>query len=199
MRKILNNKIFKFVYGTLKFLVIAVLVLYVGVLAFQRFSNNGSIKGYRVFTIATGSMEPELVVGDVILVEETSFENLKLKDVITYESKAAGTEGMIITHRIIDMDKETKQLETKGDANEAVDPVIKDDQVLGKVVYKFTLISILTKLVRNKIGFYFLIFVPLVVVIFLEIADIVTSPKDDDDEDEKDKVKEKEENEKTSE
>ena len=57
----------------------------------------------------------------------------------------------------------------------------------------------LTKLVRNKVGFYFLIFVPLVVVIFLEIADIVTSPKDDDDEDEKDKVKEKEENEKTSE
>lgn len=192
MRKILNNKIFKFVYGTLKFLVIAVLVLYVGVLAFQRFSNNGNIAGYRVYTIATGSMEPELVVGDVILIEEATFEELKVDDVITYESKAAGTEGMIITHRIIDMDKETKQLETKGDANEAVDPIIKDDQVLGKVVYKFTLISMLTKLVRNKIGFYFLIFVPLVVVIFLEIADIVTSKDDDDEEDKKEKDKENE-------
>ena len=96
------------------------------------------------------------------------------------------------------MDDETKQLETKGDANEAVDPVIKDDQVLGKFVYKFTLISMLTKLVRNKIGFYFLIFVPLVVVIFLEIADIVTSPKDEDEEENKDKEKDKDD-EKTSE
>ena len=158
----------------------------------QRFSNNGNIAGYRVYTIATGSMEPVLEVGDVIVIKEADYEELKVKDIITYESRAAGTEGMIITHRIIDMDDETKQLETKGDANEAVDPVIKDDQVLGKFVYKFTLISMLTKLVRNKIGFYFLIFVPLVVVIFLEIADIVTSKDDDDEEDKKEKDKENE-------
>lgn len=196
MRKLLNNKIFKFVYGTLKFIIGAVLILYVGILAFQRFSNSGNIAGFRVYTIATGSMEPVLEVGDVIVIKEATYEELKVKDIITYESRAAGTEGMIITHRIIDMDDETKRLETKGDANEAVDPVIEDDQVLGKFVYKFTLISMLTKLVRNKIGFYFLIFVPLVVVIFLEIADIVTSPKDEDEEDNKDKEKD---NEKTSE
>lgn len=198
MRKILNNKIFKFVYGTLKFIIGAVLILYIGILAFQRFSSSGNIAGYRVYTIATGSMEPVLEVGDVIVIKEADYEELKVKDIITYESRAAGTEGMIITHRIIDMDDETKQLETKGDANEAVDPVIKDDQVLGKFVYKFTLISMLTKLVRNKIGFYFLIFVPLVVVIFLEIADIVTSPKDEDEEENKDKEKDKDD-EKTSE
>ena len=137
MRKILNNKIFKFVYGTLKFIIGAVLILYIGILAFQRFSSSGNIAGYRVYTIATGSMEPVLEVGDVIVIKEADYEELKVKDIITYESRAAGTEGMIITHRIIDMDDETKQLETKGDANEAVDPVIKDDQVLGKFVYKF--------------------------------------------------------------
>ena len=56
------------------------------------------------------------------------------------------------------------------------------------------LISLLTKLVRNKYGFYFLIFVPLVLVIFLEVADFVTQPKDEEED-----IKEEEKNEKTSE
>lgn len=185
MRKVIDNKIFKIVYGIFKFLFIAALVIYIAFLAIQKFSDSGSIGGYRLYTIVTGSMEPELTVGDVILVEETSFEELELKDVITYESKAAGMEGMIVTHRIVDLNKETKELITRGDANQADDPVINYDQVQGKVSYKFILISLLTKLVRNKIGFYFIVFVPLVLVIFLEIADIVTQPKDEDDEDEK--------------
>ena len=182
MRKIIDSKIFKIIYGTFKFVVVGIIILYVGFLALQRFSNNGSIAGYRMFTIVTGSMEPEYTVGDVILVEETKYEELKLKDVITYESKANGTEGMIVTHRIIDINKEKEQLLTRGDANDADDPVINGDQVLGKVVHKFFFISLLTKLIRNKIGFYFLVFVPLVLVIFLEIADAVTQPKDDENE-----------------
>jgi len=182
MRKIIDSKIFKIIYGTFKFAIVGVLVLYVSFLALQKFSNNGSISGYRMFTIVTGSMEPEYTVGDVILVEETKYDDLKLKDVITYESKATGTEGMIVTHRIIDMNKATKELQTRGDANDADDPVIKGEQVLGKVVHKFFLISLLTKLIRNKVGFYFLVFVPLVLVIFLEIADAVTQPKEDEDE-----------------
>ena len=182
MRKIIDSKIFKIIYGTFKGAIIAVLVLYVSFLAFQRFSDNGSIGGYRMFTIVTGSMEPQYTIGDVILVEEAKYEELKLKDVITYESRASGTEGMLVTHRIIDINEETQELLTRGDANDADDPVIKGDQVLGKVVYKFFLISLLTKLIRNKIGFYFLVFVPLVLVIFLEIADFVTQPKEEENE-----------------
>lgn len=184
MRKIIDSKIFKIIYGTFKGTIIAVLVLYVSFLAFQKFSNNGSIGGYRLFTIVTGSMEPEYTIGDVILVEETEYEDLKLKDVITYESRAKGTEGMLVTHRIIDINEKEKQLLTRGDANDADDPVIYGDQVLGKVVHKFFLISLLTKLIRNKVGFYFLVFVPLVLVIFLEIADFITQPKDEEENEE---------------
>lgn len=194
MRKLIDNKIFKIIYGALKFLCIFILVLYVAFLAAQKLSNNNSIGGFRVFTIITGSMEPELQVGDVILVQEKTFEDLKLKDVITYESKEHGTDGMIITHRIIDIDNATKKIITKGDANDIEDPAIDSSQVFGKVTYKFTLISLLTKLIRNKYGFYFLIFVPLVLVIFLEIADFVTQPKEEEEE-----IKEEKKNEKTSE
>lgn len=184
MKKILNNKIFKFIYGLLKFIIFAILIIYVALLIFQRFSSNGSIMGYRIYTIATGSMEPTLEVGDVILVTETPYEELKIQDIITYESKAIGTEGMIITHRIIDINSETKEIQTKGDANDASDPIITGDQVYGRVTYKFIIISLLTKIIRTKTGFYFLIFIPLVVVIFLEAADIITKPKDEEEKDE---------------
>ena len=85
MRKIIDSKIFKIIYGTFKGTIITVLVLYVSFLAFQRFSDNGSIGGYRMFTIVTGSMEPEYTIGDVILVEETKYEELKLNIVFISE------------------------------------------------------------------------------------------------------------------
>ena len=65
----------------------------------------------------------------------------------------------------------TAKIITKGDANEVEDQSITSDKVLGKLTYKFKLYSFLTRLVNNKYTFFFLIFVPLVVTIFLDIAD----------------------------
>ena len=189
MRKILDNKVFKIIYGIIRFCVFAILILYVGVLMFQRFSNNKDIMGYRVFTIATGSMEPVYDVGDVIAVHNTDFASLNVGDDITYIGKVADFDGKIVTHRIVKIDKDEKKITTRGVANDADDPAISEDQIFGKVTHKFVLLSILTKLTRNKYGFYFLIFVPLVLVIFLEIADLVTKVKDDDEDEEREEEK----------
>lgn len=182
MRKIIDNKLFKIIYGLFKFIIIAILVLYIAFLLVQRLSNNNSVMGYRVFTIITGSMEPTIEVGDVILVADISAEDLKVDDIITYKSTASDSEGMLITHRIIDINEEDGMITTKGDANDVEDQPITSEQVYGKMTYKFVLISLLTKIIRNKFGFYFLVFIPLVIVMFLEIADFVTQPKDDEDE-----------------
>lgn len=184
MRKILDNKVFKIIKFIFKFVVIAVLVLYVLFLAMQRFSNNSSVMGYRVFTIATGSMEPVYNISDVILVKEANFEDLSVDDDITYMGEVGDFKDKIVTHRIKEINKDNGTLITQGVANEFQDPEVKKSQVLGIVERKLVLFSFLTGLTRNKIGFYFLIFVPLVLVIFLEIADLFTKGKDEDDEDE---------------
>lgn len=182
MRKLLNNKIFRFIYGTIKSIFFLCLIVYVLFLVVQRFSNNSSIMGYRVFTIATGSMEPVYNVNDVIIVKETEYKSLKIGDDVTYLGNSSGLENMIITHRIVEKDEKEGSLVTKGVANDTKDPKIKSNQVFGKVVYKSIILSFFTNLVRNKVGFYFIIFVPLVLVIFLEIADFVVKDKDDEDE-----------------
>lgn len=182
MKKILNNKIFRIFYNTIKAIFITIVVLYVLVLVIQKVSNNSSILGYRVFTIATSSMEPEYKVGDVILVHEEDYSNIEVGDDVTYMGKVADFKDRIVTHRVIEMDKEKKTLITKGIANEEQDPQIDSTQLFGKVSYRFIFISLLTHLIRNKLGFYFLIFIPLVLVAFLEIADFFTKPKDDESE-----------------
>ena len=68
-------------------------------------------------------------------------------------------------------------IHTKGVSNILEDPVITNNKIYGKVESKLTFISLINKTIKNKYGFFFLIFVPLVLVIFLEIADTITDQK----------------------
>jgi len=86
--------------------------------------------------IATGSMEPMIKPGDVILVDKvTSMEDINSLgqgDIIQFER-----DGVLISHRIIETIEEDglKSYRTKGDNNSGpdVDPV-KPEQIKGKVV-----------------------------------------------------------------
>ena len=185
MRKILENKIFKFFYGIIKGFIVTFITLYLIFVIFQRVTNNSSIFGYRVFTIATGSMEPVYNVNDVILVEEYDPNKLKVGDDIAYVGKKQELEGLIITHRIVKIEKNEKgetEYTLKGVNNKYEDPSITKDQILGKVRGKVYIINFINHVIKNIYGFFFLVFCPLVLVIFLEIADTIIAIKVDKNE-----------------
>lgn len=182
IQKIKNNKILHILYRVLEFIVFGALILYVVAIAFQRFSDNQSIFRYRVFTIASGSMDPAYKVGDVILVKETTPEELRVGDVITYLGNKSSVSGMIVTHRITKI--ETKSdgsllFTIKGDANQVEDPVIDSSQIYGKVTMKLTLITLISNVIHNQFGFFFLIFIPIVLFIFLEVADTIMDMREE--------------------
>lgn len=182
IQKIKNNKVLHILYRTLEFIIFASLILYVLAISFQRFSNNRAIFGYRVFTVATGSMEPAYEVGDVILVKETIPEELQVGDVITYLGNRSSVSGIIITHRIINIETKsdgTLSFTVKGDANQVEDPVIDSSQIYGKVTMKLTFITFISNIVHNQYGFFFLIFVPIVLFIFLEVADTIMDMREE--------------------
>ena len=69
--------------------------------------------GYQSFLVQSGSMEPAIMIGDIVVVQKQNqyFKN----DVITFLNK----DQRVVTHRIIEI-KETDgeiQFITKGDAN----------------------------------------------------------------------------------
>lgn len=166
--------VFEIISTIVKIICAILLVLLIAVVGLQRFSNNQkTILGFRVFNVATGSMVPTYKVGDIIIVKEVDTNDLNVNDPITYIGKEGDFTGKVVTHRIVNIEEteEGKVFHTKGDANDIEDPVIKADQIYGKVVYKSIIISILAKLMNNLTAFYIVVFIPLGILIFLQIKD----------------------------
>lgn len=88
--------------------------------------------------IATGSMEPIIKPGDVILVKKVfnmeDIENIKVDDVIQFKR-----DSILISHRIVDMvhdENEGLYFKTKGDNNSSVDTEpVKPQDIKGTIVY----------------------------------------------------------------
>ena len=197
-------KILKSIWSLFRTIVTIVLVVLIAVIITQRVSNNQkAIAGFRVFNVITESMVPEYKVGDTILTKTVNPSELKIGDDITYMGKKDPFKGMIITHRIVKIEKQEDGkylIQTKGLANDIEDPEINESQVYGKVIYKIKTISFLNGIIGNLFGMYFAIFIPFGIITFVEFIlyrrDKETEEDDDSDIDENkiDKLKERRKN-----
>ena len=91
---------------------------------------------YTMFQVASGSMADSINVDDIVIVRINA--DYDVGDIITYKQ-----DNDFITHRIIK--KENDYIVTKGDANNAADAPVSNDQVVGKVVRTIKNISIWKK------------------------------------------------------
>lgn len=197
-------KILKSIWSLFRTIVTIILVILIAVILTQRVSNNQkAIAGFRVFNVITESMVPEYKVGDTILTKTVNPSELKIGDDITYMGKKDPFKGMIITHRIVKIEKQEDGkylIQTKGLANDIEDPEINESQVYGKVIYKIKTISFLNGIIGNLFGMYFAIFIPFGIITFVEFIlyrrDKETEEDDDSDIDENkiDKLKERRKN-----
>lgn len=197
-------KILKSIWSLFRTVVTIILVILIAVILTQRVSNNQkAIAGFRVFNVITESMVPEYKVGDTILTKTVNPSELKIGDDITYMGKKDPFKGMIITHRIVKIEKQEDGkylIQTKGLANDIEDPEINESQVYGKVIYKIKTISFLNGIIGNLFGMYFAIFIPFGIITFVEFIlyrrDKETEEDDDSDIDENkiDKLKERRKN-----
>ena len=179
MGSIFNNKIFKIVYGTLKTIFFIILILYVVFICVQRLSGNNSVFGFRLFTVATGSMKGVYNVNDVIAVKDFDNKKLKVGDDIAFVGNRGGLENKLVTHRIIKIEEESngRIFTTKGVKNSVEDPSITESQILGKVVGVVPVVTQINHVVKSQLGFFCLIFWPIVLVIVLEILQTITDIK----------------------
>ena len=87
------------------------------------------IMGYRVYTVITGSMEPELSVGDMLYVKPVDPSTIKVGDDITF---VLNEDLVVATHRVVRIDAEKSHFYTKGLANEIEDAPVHFKNVLGR-------------------------------------------------------------------
>ena len=181
-------KFLKFILKTIKIICIICAVIILSVIAFQKLSNNkNNLFGYGVYTIITKSMEPVYEVGDMLIAHKVPLEELKIDDDIVYEGKEGTFKDKIVTHRIIKING--SKIQTQGINNTAPDPEITYEQVIGKVMFKFTVLSLFSKLMNDSVLFYFIVFIPFTIILFFDIIGIVNDKKALEEEKEEDNKK----------
>ena len=187
IQKIKNNKVLKIIGNIIYTIVFIFIALILIIAVLQRTTNNEiSLGGYRIFVVATGSMVPKYNVGDVLLSKEIAPENIKVGDDIVYKGKKGSFNDKVITHRVISIEKHDDggyKIITKGVANEEQDPEIDETQVYGKIIYKIKTLSLLGKIVKNMYVFYFIIFIPLGIIIYQIIKTLFDKEDDEEDND----------------
>lgn len=185
MKKIMDNKVLKFIVSLIRIVVWIIAIMVVILILVQRvFNNKVALGNYRLFTIASGSMLPEYKIMDVILVGSKDYDKIKVGDDLVYMGKVDSYKDKIITHRVINIENKNGVYEytTKGINNPLEDPIVSQDQVYGVVKYKTVVLSFLSGILNNSFGFYFLVFVPIAFLIFLEIIDFIKSKEEELDE-----------------
>lgn len=188
MKKEKGNSL-NIIFTIIKLICIILLLCLIAVLALQRFSNNEvAIGGFRIFNVATESMVPKYLVGDVLIVKEADVNELKVGDDVTYLGKEGTFKNRVVTHQIVQIDETEngKVFHTKGIANEVEDPTITGDQIYGIVIYKCLILSQLTKLMNNMTAFYIVVFVPFAILVSLQLKDAILGRADEEDDDEED-------------
>lgn len=184
-------EILKKIITVIKYIIIAIIFFFVAIVVVQKFSDNMSVAGYRVFMVVTESMVPKYKVGDVLLVKETDPEKIKKQDDVTYMGKVGSFKDKVVTHQVIgieDAGDGTLNFTTKGIANDKEDPLVNESQIYGVVQTKLTLITKIKGIVNNMYGMYFLIIIPFAIIVFNEIKSFKEDKesKEDDEDDEND-------------
>ena len=187
IQKLRDNKVLKII-GDIIYTIIFIFVLFILLIAIlQRTTNNEiTLFGYRIFVVATGSMVPQYNVGDVLISKEVDPSTIKVDDDIVYKGKEGSFKDKIVTHRVIKIEKDNDnyKIQTKGLANTKEDPEITQNEVIGKVIYKMGVLSLIQKAMTNNYVFYFIIFVPVALLTFRHF--IRSRLEDEEEEDQED-------------
>ena len=175
MKKILNV-----LWNIIKGLVTLLIILVVLIIVLQRVTNGKiTLGGYSIFIVVTESMVPKYNVGDMLLAKKVDINTIKVKDDVVYLGNTDTFAGKIVTHQVINIEgtDANKVFHTKGINNMVEDPPITGNQIQGKVITKLALLSILTKIINNQYGFFFIIIIPIVILVFGVVMDTINDKK----------------------
>lgn len=128
--------------------------------------------GHKTLIVRTGSMQPQIGVGDLIFVWPKS--EYRVGDIIAF--KEEGRSPTTITHRINSVINQNNQIfyETKGDANKQPDDVlVPKNYILGSADYSIKGLGKIFVLVKTKNGFLLTALIPAVLVIVLEVLNVI--------------------------
>ena len=170
MKKALNTlkKVWNFISTIVVVLVVIFAVLLIGVRLF----------GVQVYSVISGSMEPEYPVGSLIYVKDINPSEIEVNDVITYVLPSETPS----THRVVRIDEENQLFYTKGDANETEDGApVHFKNLIGTPVFKIPYLGYVAYYIQHPPGMYIAIAAGAVLLILVFLPDLFKKDKKKDE------------------
>ena len=127
--------------------------------------------GWRVDTVLSGSMEPKLGIGSVVVTRPIPSQDIKTGDVITFRSPL---NGQLVSHRVIAIiDGNPVIFRTKGDANQTADPfTVPASNLVGKISFHIPYLGYFAQFIKTRWGVLLTLFVPGLIIIASEIRNM---------------------------
>ena len=175
IERIKNNKFLNGTYLVIKAIASILIIFVICIIFIQRVSNNKvTLGGISMYTIVSESMKPKYEIYDMIIAKKIDPSEIEIGDDVVYIGEKSTLKDRIITHQVIKKEYKNGKyvFQTKGINNDVADPEIEDRQILAVVISKSNILSVISHVVNNAYGFYFVIFVPFVVLLFFEVLDI---------------------------
>ena len=141
-------------------IIISLIAIIVRALVFKRYD----VFGYRFYMIMSGSMEPNIHVGDAVIAKETNTKELKQQDIIAF----AHNNGAVTVHRIINIytEQDKKMYETQGDNNNTPDgQLVQEQDIKGIIVAKIPQVGTALLFIQN----HMIIFIFIIAIIIIAI------------------------------
>lgn len=152
--------IFEKLVMILLYIIIIPIIIYSLTLMIKSYINPIEIPdffGFKSFVIISESMEPTIMTGDAILVKEVKQEELKVKDIISFQDGDS-----INTHRIVEIleDNGIIKYKTKGDNNKKEDKeLVTYDKIEGVYQFRIKGFGKIVEVIKNKITLVVLLIV----------------------------------------
>lgn len=132
------------------------------------------IFGYSVLEVVSGSMEPTIMVGDLIVID-TDCEEYQKGDIITFRD----VNGSFVTHRIVEIGVD--EMITKGDNNDSQDEAMSPATIVGKYVTRIPQLGSVMSSLKNPLVMALILAIG-IIVCFLVSTDKDLKPKLTEDE-----------------
>lgn len=139
-----------------------------------------SFFGYSSFRVVSGSMEPEISTGSMILSKRVEPSAVKVGDVISFISADPELNGAVNTHRVVSIQESGGHysFETKGDANPVADKdLVREENLLGVMAVHSELLGALIGLLAKPMVFLPVIILPLLIILIFNLVSTVKMAK----------------------
>ena len=130
-----------------------------------------NIAGFSMFRVVTGSMEPTIPVGSLLLSQDVPISQIETDDVVCFVSEEPRSQGKIITHRVVNVMEDSQGaivLETKGDANLIADGYfVSSENLIGRVIWhtkEGNIMAGIMSFLSSGVGFLLCVVFPVLLV-----------------------------------